>query len=50
MLFNLNIAKVNAGSSLMNWSNDPENAFYFVDADLNMVKPVSSVNGSTGQR
>ncbi len=40
VLFELKINKMNSGGSTrLNWSTDPENTFYFIDADLHVEKP-----------
>ncbi len=42
VLFELKIKKMNSGGSAqLNWSTDPENAFYFIDADLHVERPAN---------
>ncbi len=52
ILFELKVAKVNtaAGSTQLIWDNSEDNAFFFVDADLNVTHPFNRVSGSVGPK
>jgi hypothetical protein len=42
VLFELKVDKLNSTDTQLNWSTDPDNAFYFVDADLHVKRPVTN--------
>ena len=45
-LFELKVNKVDSVDAQLIWSNDPENAFYFIDADLHVQRPMNSMSRS----